>query len=205
MDHLDPTTSTDRRDRLDGAGEATRRVTLVLGGARSGKSAVAEQLIERHSGPLVYLATGSATDVAGAPDLDMAGRIDAHRTRRGTRYSTVEAGPDLAAAIDGLGRAPALPVLIDSLGTWVAAHHDLASDGFPCDTAGLTSALLAYPGPIVVVSDEVGLGVHPSTRTGRRFRDALGTVNQAAAAIADDVFLAIAGRVLPLPAVTEVT
>lgn len=159
---------------------------LVLGGTRSGKSAFAEGIVARLPGSPTYVATGSPVDD------DMADRIAGHRTRRGPGWTTIEAGADLAPA---LGPAGDGPVLVDALGTWVAAHPD-----FLVDVDGLVAALVARSGPTVVVSDEVGLGVHPSTDVGRRFRDALGLVNQAVAAVADDVWLVVAGRGLRLEA-----
>ena len=84
-------------------------------------------------------------------------------------------------------------ILVDSLGTWVAAHDD-----FAVDIEELCKALSSRDGDTVVVSEEVGLGVHPSSTVGQRFRDVLGEVNTALADIADDVVLVIAGRVLPL-------
>jgi adenosyl cobinamide kinase/adenosyl cobinamide phosphate guanylyltransferase len=160
-------------------------ITLVLGGARSGKSAVAERLVASLGDRVTYLATGSAEPT----DSAFAARIAAHRLRRPTSWTTVECGADLASALaaaDGV-------VLVDALGTWLAAHHD-----FDADAAGLLAALAARSEPTVLVSDEVGLGVHPSTELGGRFRDALGTLNQAVAELADDVLLVVAGRVLPL-------
>lgn len=185
-------------------------ITLVLGGARSGKSEVAERLAGAAGAalsppePVTYLATGSAATRRGdeATDLDlaqldddMAARIAIHRSRRPQGWTTVEvAGSDLLEAV----RVAAGPLLIDSLTTWVGAAED-----FAVDVDGLCVALADHPGrcrsnSCVVVSDEVGLGVHPSTGSGRRFRDALGRVNQAVAAVADDVWLVVAGRVLRL-------
>lgn len=161
-------------------------ITLVLGGVRSGKSTVGERLALRASGRVVYVATGIATDAA------MAQRIEAHRSRRDDRFDTVDAGADLVGSLAGREDEPAL---IDSLGTWVAAHSD-----FAVDIAGLTTALTARPAITIVVSEEVGMGVHPSTDVGRRFRDALGEVNQAVAEVAGEVLLVVAGRVLPLDA-----
>jgi adenosyl cobinamide kinase/adenosyl cobinamide phosphate guanylyltransferase len=157
-------------------------VTLVLGGARSGKSAAAERLAG--PGPVTYLATGAAD----AGDHDMAARIAAHRQRRPATWTAVEPD-DLAAAI----RECTGTVLVDSLTTWVAR-----APAFVVDAAGLCSALGAHEGDVVVVSDEVGLGVHPSTESGRLFRDALGLVNQAVAGVADEVVLVVAGRALKL-------
>lgn len=158
-------------------------ITLVLGGACSGKSEVAERLASGLGDPVTYLATGSAVDP------DMAARIGRHRRRRPPSWPTVEPGPALAAAL----RAAEGPALVDALGTWVAAAGD-----FEVDEADLCAALGERRGDTVVVSDEVGLGVHPSTPDGRRFRDVLGRVNQAVAAVAGDVVLVVAGRVLRL-------
>jgi len=160
-------------------------ITLVLGGARSGKSAVAERLVGALGDHVTYLATGAAEPT----DSSFAARIAAHRLRRPTTWTTVECGADLApalAAADGV-------VLVDALGTWLAAHHD-----FDADVAALLAALEARAAPTVLVSEEVGLGVHPSTELGGAFRDALGSLNQAVAELADDVLLVVAGRVLPL-------
>jgi len=157
-------------------------LTLVLGGARSGKSEVAERLAG--DGPVTYIATGVATDE------DMAARIAAHRRRRPGHWHTLEApGPTLAAAVaDARGT-----VLLDSVTTWLAA-----APGFEVDADALCTALAKRGGDTVVVSDEVGLGVHPSTEAGNRFRDALGLLNQQIAVCADDVFLVVAGRTLSL-------
>jgi adenosyl cobinamide kinase/adenosyl cobinamide phosphate guanylyltransferase len=162
-------------------------ITLVLGGTRSGKSEVAEALLADAPGPVTYVATGEATDDG------MAGRIAAHRARRPDDWSTVEAGTDLAAVVADLTGH----VLVDSLGTWVARDAHLEPDG-----AALCAALAARDaggtGDTVVVSEEVGLGVHAATEVGRRFADALGTLNRAVAARSDRVLLVVAGRVLPL-------
>jgi adenosyl cobinamide kinase/adenosyl cobinamide phosphate guanylyltransferase len=166
-------------------------ICLVLGGTRSGKSAFAERVALAHQGDLLYLATGSATDD------DMAARIDRHRAGRDKRFTTVEAGADLAAA---LAVAPPRPALVDSLGTWVASRPrfpDLAS--FEQDLAELMAALVVREAPTIVVSDEVGLGVHPSTEVGRHFRDLVGLANQMVASVAEDVWLVVAGRPLRLP------
>lgn len=156
---------------------------LLLGGARSGKSELAERMAAGAGDPVTYVATGRATDA------DMAARIERHRARRPADWETVEAGEDLPAVLRGLGGT----VLVDALGTWVAAADDMS-----VDTAGLCEALVAREGKAIVVSDEVGLGVHPSSELGRRFRDALGLVNTAVAAVADEAWLVVAGRVLPL-------
>ncbi|MGI8984371.1 MAG: bifunctional adenosylcobinamide kinase/adenosylcobinamide-phosphate guanylyltransferase [Acidimicrobiales bacterium] len=158
-------------------------VTMVLGGARSGKSAVAERLAG--DGPVTYL----ATFVGGPEDRDMAARVAAHQARRPASWTTVETS-DLVAAVRAAGTGT---LMIDSLATWVAG-----APGFAVDTAGLCLALGSHAGEVIVVSDEVGLGVHPSSEEGRRFRDALGMVNQAVTAVADETLLVIAGRVVRL-------
>ena len=160
-------------------------ITLVLGGARSGKSSVAEELAGRLPPPITYVATARVD----AADPDHAARVDAHRARRDPRWTTVEAGTDL---VDVLAALPG-SVLVDSLGTWVTSTPDLIADGVT-----LAAVLRDRAGDTVIVSEEVGLGVHPSTELGRRFRDALGDVNRAVAAVADEVLLVVAGRTLPL-------
>ncbi|MDP1805874.1 MAG: bifunctional adenosylcobinamide kinase/adenosylcobinamide-phosphate guanylyltransferase, partial [Acidimicrobiales bacterium] len=156
-------------------------LTLVLGGARSGKSAVAERLAASLPAPVTYVATG----VVDPGDADFAARVDVHRARRPASWATVEVG---GALVDGLAGLEGT-LLVDSLGTWVAAHRDRAPD-----VAGLVQALAQRSEHTVVVSDEVGLGVHPSTEPGRRFRDTLGTANAALAEVADRVLFVVAGR-----------
>lgn len=157
-------------------------VTLVLGGARSGKSEVAER--RAGPGPLTYVATW----VVDEGDADMVGRVAAHRSRRPPTWTTVETA-DPAAVV----RSASGTVMVDSLTTWVAA-----APSYVVDVDALCAALADHGGDAVVVSDEVGLGVHPSTEAGRRFRDALGLVNQAVAGIAGEVLLVVAGRTLTL-------
>jgi adenosyl cobinamide kinase/adenosyl cobinamide phosphate guanylyltransferase len=160
-------------------------ITLVLGGTRSGKSEVAERLAASaaRGAPVTYVATGRAVDG------EMAARIAAHRARRPAAWPTLEVGADLPARLAVL----AGPALVDSLGTWVAS-----GEGLSPDAAALCAALAGRAGDTVVVSEEVGLGVHPPTDVGRRFADALGGLNRAVADVADRVLLVVAGRVLPL-------
>ena len=153
-------------------------ITLVLGGARSGKSAVAERLV----------GDGAVTYVATAVAADMPERVAAHRARRPPAWTTVETD-DLVGALDAAGGT----LLVDSLTAWVAR-----APSFTVDTEALCRSLSARSGHTLLVSDEVGLGVHPSTEAGRLFRDALGLVNQAVAAVADEVLLVVAGRALHL-------
>ena len=158
-------------------------ITLVLGGARSGKREVAEALL---GADVTYLATGATGD----DDPSWAARVDRHRARRPPSWTTVEVGGDLAAVL----RSTTGDVLVDSLGTWVAG-----ADSFVVDVDAVCDALRARHGRTVVVSDEVGLGVHPETEVGVAFRDALGDVNRAVAAVADEVLLVVAGRTLNVP------
>ena len=159
-------------------------ITLVLGGARSGKSEVAERIAARLPAPITYLAT-----LVPGNDPDLAARIEAHRARRPAGWRTVEAGAELPAVL----RSVPGPVLVDGLGPWVAA-----SPGMIVDAGALCDALTGRDADTVVVSEEVGLGVHPATADGRRFRDALGKLNQSVAAVADEVLFVVAGRILRL-------
>ncbi len=169
-------------------------VTLVLGGARSGKSAYAEQLVES-VGSGLYLAT------AEAGDAEMAERIRRHRQRRGARWTTVEEPLDLAGAL-GRYTAPGRPVLVDCLTLWLsnvmAAGLDVASE-----TETLAQCLSRVPGPVVLVSNEVGLGIVPGTKLGRVFRDHAGRLNQTIARIAGRVVFVAAGLPLILKDNTE--
>ena len=163
-------------------------ITLVLGGTRSGKSGVAEELAARHVPPVTYVATMVP---AGDPDLEA--RVEAHRRRRDPAWTTVDAGGDLAGLLVTLRGT----VLVDSLGPWVA--RALMGQEGTADAAALCAALRRRPGDTVVVSDEVGMAVHPSTEGGRRFQDALGAVNHAVSVAADRAYLVVAGRPLALP------
>jgi len=168
-----------------------RRRTLVLGGVRSGKSSWAEGQLADY--PVVdYLATAAERD-----DADWAQRIAAHRARRPERWRTVQS-LDVATALI----APSVPVLVEDLGNWLARTID-STGGWNGELAGLRSAaddlVSAWrdcPGRVVLVSNEVGSGVHPETRSGRIFADELGRLNTALAAGADEVVLVVAG--LPL-------
>ena len=167
-------------------------VTLVLGGARSGKSTHAEKLVTGSpSGPLrpaVYIATAEAGDV------EMATRIMAHRARRGAVWTTIEEPLKLADALHAAA-AHAQPVLVDCLTLWLS---NLMQAGADIDQAidDLLAGLDGYGVPVVFVSNEVGLGVVPDTPLGRIFRDAQGRLNMRMAERADRVILMAAG--LPL-------
>ncbi len=177
-----------------GAAPVTR--ALVLGGARSGKSAHAEALLA-HSGAVTYLATGGARE----GDPEWAERVRLHRARRPSSWCTVET-TDVAGTL----RTAETPLLLDCLGTWLTARMDLhgvwdggALDGVHADMDELVAAWKACPVRAVAVSNEVGSGVVPATPSGRLFRDLLGMLNARIAAESDQVILMVAGRPLRLP------
>jgi adenosyl cobinamide kinase/adenosyl cobinamide phosphate guanylyltransferase len=160
-------------------------IVLVLGGTRSGKSEVAERLAGTLGESVTYIATAVVGD-----DADFAARVERHRARRPASWATVEADdlPGTLASLTG-------PVLVDSLGTWVAGAHDFARD-----VDALCAACVERSGDTIVVTEEVGLSVHPPTDVGRRFVDALGECNRRVASVADRVLLVVAGRTLDLEA-----
>jgi adenosylcobinamide kinase/adenosylcobinamide-phosphate guanylyltransferase len=163
-------------------------ITLVLGGARSGKSRYAERLVEQAAARGTYCAT------AEARDGEMAERIAAHRARRGPFWRTVEAPLALAPTI-AAEAAAARPVLVDCLTLWLS-NMLLAGKQPEQEASALCRRLRAAGGPVVLVSNEVGMGLVPETPLGRRFRDAAGWLNQEVAALADRVVFVAAG--LPL-------
>jgi adenosylcobinamide kinase / adenosylcobinamide-phosphate guanylyltransferase len=162
---------------------ATHLRTLVLGGARSGKSRYAEGLIAAAPPPWIYIAT------AEARDAEMAERIAQHRARRGNNWQTLEAPNDLAEA---LASAPKGPVLLDCLTLWLS-NRMLAEADIDAEIDRLDQALARRAGLIVLVGNEVGLGIVPDNALARRFRDLQGSLNQRMAATADRVILMVAG------------
>ncbi|MGB1214708.1 MAG: bifunctional adenosylcobinamide kinase/adenosylcobinamide-phosphate guanylyltransferase [Pikeienuella sp.] len=158
-------------------------VSLVLGGARSGKSAHALSLV---SAPRVFVAT------AEAGDGEMADRIAAHQAERGKDWTLIEAPVDLVGA---LAAAKGQNVLIDCMTLWLSnlMHHE---HDCAVETANLIAALQAAQGAVVLVSNEVGMGLAPMNALGRAFRDEQGRLNQRIAAMADRVEFVAAG--LPL-------
>ena len=160
------------------------RLTLVLGGARSGKSSHAEGLVTAFPPPWLYLATAEAWDE------EMRDRIAQHQSRRGEGWRTVNAPLQLADALEQI--EPGMPVLIDCLTLWLS-NHMLAENDVEAESVRLADVLGQPRGPWIVVSNEVGLGIVPDNALGRRFRDAQGRLNQMAASRADDVLLMVAG------------
>ena len=164
---------------------AAPHLTLVLGGARSGKSRFAEALVTRLPSPWVYIATAQAFDD------EMRARIAEHRGRRASGWRTVEAPMALAAALRDAGGAP---VLVDCLTLWLSnlmlGNADVNAASAALDTA------LDRAAPTVLVSNEVGLGIVPDNALARRFRDEAGRLHQRIAARAGRVVFMVAG--LPL-------
>ena len=166
--------------------QGTGHIALVTGGARSGKSALAERLAAKLAGgpggARIYIATAQPLDG------EMAARIALHRKRRQDGWRTIEEPRDLTGALlgsDGQGVR-----LVDCLTLWLANMDGRA------DVAGLCDCLAAQRSPVVLVTNELGLGIVPADHETRRFRDAHGWMNQALAAVADEVWMSVSG--LPL-------
>jgi adenosylcobinamide kinase / adenosylcobinamide-phosphate guanylyltransferase len=161
---------------------ANNYITLVLGGARSGKSAYAERLITALPPPWLYCATGLAFD------SEMRERIARHRARRGEGWRTIEEPADVAPLI---ASGPE-PKLVDCLTLWLT-NLILAAEDIEAHTDKLLAAARSAQAPIVFVSNEVGLGIVPENALAREFRDRAGRLNQAVAAIAHRVVFMAAG------------
>jgi adenosylcobinamide kinase/adenosylcobinamide-phosphate guanylyltransferase len=168
------------------AAPGSARLTLVLGGARSGKSRYAESLVTALPAPWIYVAT------AEARDAEMADRIAAHQARRGAGWRTLETPRDVVGALTAHGTTP---LLVDCLTLWLA-NALLASADVDAEIERLEAALEQASAPLVLVANEVGFGIVPDNALGRRFRDLQGLLNQRIAARADRVVLVVAG--LPL-------
>ena len=180
----------------NGDGTLLPALTLVLGGARSGKSHHAENLIAGHleAGASIVRPTYIATAEAG--DGEMVNRIAQHRARRGDRWHTEETLLALADTIVS-ATADGQPALIDCLTLWLSnvMHAELELDA---ETATLLDAFEHAKGPVVCVSNEVGLGIVPDNALARRFRDAAGHLNQQVSAQADRVDFIAAGLPITL-------
>ena len=169
-----------------------QKLTLVLGGAASGKSAFAEGLVTQTGQPRVYIATAQAWDV------EMQQKISRHQGARGPGWRTVEAPIEVPQALGGI--LPGEAVLLDCATLWLT-NLMLADADLAARESELFEGLDACPAPVVVVSNEIGLGVVPDTPLGRRFREAQGGLNQRLAARADLVVLVAAGLPLALKGV----
>ncbi|MEQ1700935.1 MAG: bifunctional adenosylcobinamide kinase/adenosylcobinamide-phosphate guanylyltransferase [Ilumatobacteraceae bacterium] len=171
-------------------------LTLLLGGARSGKSTLAVQMGEHHGGPVHFIATAEAFDD------DLRDRIARHRAERPDGWVTAEVPVDLAAAVADAPEGAF--VIIDCLTVWLA--NLFVHAGGPAPRAAAADALVTAlrdravhgAAPTVVVSNEVGMGVHPETPMGRDYRDELGRLNQSVAAVADRSLLLVAGKAVRL-------
>lgn len=166
---------------------ALPRLTLVLGGARSGKSRMAEGLVSALPPPWIYVATAQALDE------EMQARIAAHRARRAEGWRTIEAPLDLASVLDGA--PPGAPVLVDCLTLWLTnlLLSEAGPEGIGAAVAALEAALDRRIAPSVLVGNEVGLGIVPDHPLGRRFRDEAGALHQRLAARAERVLFMVAG------------
>jgi adenosylcobinamide kinase/adenosylcobinamide-phosphate guanylyltransferase len=169
------------------------RTLLVLGGVRAGKSAFAVARARALGGRVVFVATAEASDP------EMAARIDRHRAERPPAWRTAEVPMALPAALLAL-QSEADVLLVDCLNLWVAnllgKRPELSDSDLEAEAAALAAVVARPASALILVSNEVGWGVHPETALGRRFRDALGLVNQAVARVADEVVLMVAGCVV---------
>ena len=161
-------------------------VVLVLGGARSGKSRIAQDLAEVHPGPLTFVATAEVFDT------EMADRVARHKADRGSRWKLAEVPLNLPQFLaDSLSRSGS--ILVDCLTVWLGnlMHHNHDVDAASGD---LLDALKSYRGaPLYLVSNEVGQGIVPDNAMARAFRDHAGRLNQRVAGVADEVLFVTAG------------
>jgi adenosylcobinamide kinase/adenosylcobinamide-phosphate guanylyltransferase len=164
------------------------KTTLITGGARSGKSHLAEKLAEGFGEPLCYIATGEARDG------EMAERIANHRQRRGSAWQTVEEPLLLVEAIRAAdGRCQA--ILVDCITLWITNllfHHDAVEQVLD-EVRALAELVPSLKTPLILVSNEVGMGIVPENALARSFRDLAGHANQILAKAADEVYVTISG------------
>jgi len=169
-------------------------LTLLVGGARSGKSSLAVDIGHRHHAagiPVTYIAT------APVLDDDMADRVEHHRDERPAEWSTIEEEVDLVGALTQVESGLAI---VDCLTLWTSnlMWRDLTDGEIRKRSNDAALAAGARVEPTVVITNEVGLGIHPETDLGRRYRDVLGWVNQGWAEVADPALLLVAGQAVPL-------
>lgn len=170
-------------------------LTVLIGGARAGKSALAAKLATKTALPVTYVATAEALDA------EMKDRIARHRAERPENWATIEEPIDLEGALAGIGSGRA--IVIDCLTMWVSnlMLNGLSDDEVEERAACASSLAARRETPTYVVTNEVGSGVHPSTELGRRFRDVLGRVNVIWTAASAEALLVVAGRVITLASV----
>lgn len=169
--------------------ETAQHIIMVTGGARSGKSALAESMASRFSGPRVYIATAEAWDD------EMTQRIRLHQDRRGEGWQTIEEPVDLPGALQRSDDGQTVR-LVDCLTLWLS---NLLAAGDPAPhIRTLGDVLRKQRGPVVLVTNELGLGIVPDNALARRFRDEHGWMNQAVAGIADEVWISVSGLPLQL-------
>jgi len=161
--------------------------TLVLGGARSGKSVYAEKLVENSGRPMVYIATGEAGDE------EMSDRIAHHQQRRGDDWQTIEAPLDVCGALQQV--AGDSIVLLDCVTLWVSNLMAAECD-VEVEVQKFCAVLAELRCDVVVVSNEVGLGIVSDNALARRFRDEAGRANQMIADACDKVVFVIAGQAM---------
>lgn len=166
-------------------------LTLLLGGARSGKSSLAVEIGHRFDGPVTYIAT------APIIDDDMADRITRHRDERPDDWATIEEEVDLLNTVESVSTGL---IIIDCLTLWTSnlMWRQIDDDEIRRRAQDVATACSQRPERAVVISNEVGLGIHPENELGRRYRDVLGWVNQAFAAVADPAMLLVAGKAVVL-------
>ena len=160
------------------------KTILITGGARSGKSGIAETMALSLGAPAIYIAT------ATPGDAEMAARIASHQARRGAGWVTHAEPIDLAAALKATDRQG--PRLVDCLTLWLS-NVMFAGRDWDDELHLLTDALHLQSSPVILVTNEVGSGIVPDNRLSRAFRDAAGIVNQRVAAVADEVHLDVCG------------
>ena len=165
-------------------------MTLLVGGARSGKSGLAVRMAKASGLPVAFVATGEALDV------EMAERIARHRAERPGCWRTIEAPRDVLGALDGIDRAHF--VILDCLTLWTANRLNSDNSAILAAASDLASALAKRGGPCAVVSNEVGSGIVPADLASRRYRDLLGLVNGIFRQAADRSYLCAAGGVVPI-------
>lgn len=163
------------------------KTILITGGARSGKSQLAERMALALGSPAIYVAT------AEAGDPEMAARIAAHRSRRGAEWTTLAAPLDLAGALSASDTGP--PRLVDCITLWLS-NLMLAGRDTGAEVAALAALLPRLAAPVVLVTNEVGSGIVPDNALARRFRDEAGLANQRLADACDELWFCVSGHPL---------